>query len=253
MKIGILGVGHMGTAIIRGLANRYEASDLFVKGHHVNDALKNLQQELGFQILSDNDLSGLDVLFVATPAPATLAILKDTKIDDHTLLISAAQGITPAQIKELFPQNSVVCIVPNIPVAVNAGCIAMTRADAATPAAQKTADEILANLGTVVAVPARNAGIVGTIAGCGPAFVDVFMSALADAAVQNGLDRETAYKVAASMVFGSAKLALDTGTNPDVLKDQVTSPGGSTIKGVVGLDAKGFRNAVNHAVNEANG
>ncbi|USS84748.1 pyrroline-5-carboxylate reductase [Fructilactobacillus myrtifloralis] len=253
MKIGILGAGHMGTAIIRGLTNRYQSNDIFVKGHHVNDTLKSLQQELGFQILTNNDFSGLDVLFVTTPASATLTSLKDTQIDEQTLLISAAQGITPEQIKTIFPKNSVVCIVPNIPVAVNAGCIAMTKASAATPEDQQTANQILKNLGTVIAVPADNVGIVGTVAGCGPAFVDIFMSALADAAVQNGLDRQTATKVAASMVYGSGKLALQTGTAPDALKDQVTSPGGSTIKGVVGLDEKGFRAAINYAVNQANG
>ncbi|WP_429971878.1 pyrroline-5-carboxylate reductase dimerization domain-containing protein [Fructilactobacillus sp. Tb1] len=95
--------------------------------------------------------------------------------------------------------------------------------------------------------------MVGTVAGCGPAFVDVFLGALSDAAVQNGLDRETSYQVAAAMVMGSAKMALDTKLNPAELKDQVTSPGGSTIKGVVALDANGFRNAVNQAVNKANG
>ncbi|USS90314.1 pyrroline-5-carboxylate reductase family protein [Fructilactobacillus carniphilus] len=253
MKIGILGAGHMGSSIIRGLANCYSATDLLVKGHRVTPELQAFQREIGFQLLTENDFSAADVLFVTTPAPATQTILRATNVANHTIIISAVQGITPAQIQDIFPTNSAVCIIPNIPVAVNAGCIAMTKADAATPADQKTVDELLAQLGTIVAVPATNAGIVGTVAGCGPAFVDVFMSALADAAVQNGLDRKTAYQVAASMVFGSAKLALETGTNPDVLKDQVTSPGGSTIKGVVGLDEKGFRNAVNHAVNQANG
>ncbi|ANZ57775.1 pyrroline-5-carboxylate reductase [Fructilactobacillus lindneri] len=253
MNIGILGAGHMGSAIIRGLANKYDVNNIFVKGHHVNERLLNFQKEIGFQISKNDDLSNLDVLFITTPAAITINILDSVKLKPSTIIISAAQGVSPDSLKEVFPDNSVVAIVPNIPVAVNAGCIAMAKSDTATEKDQETADSILKSLGTLVPVAEKDLGIVGTVAGCGPAFVDVFLSALSDAAVQNGLDRETSYEVASSMVFGSAKLALDTKTNPAILKDQVTSPGGSTIKGVVALDQNGFRNAVNQAVNKANG
>ncbi|USS93410.1 pyrroline-5-carboxylate reductase [Fructilactobacillus ixorae] len=253
MKIGILGIGHMGTAILKGLCNCYDSSELYVKAHHVNDQLLALQRELGFQILTDEQLQEVDVLFITTPAAVTINILNGIQLNPQTTLISAVQGVTPTQLKTIFPENSVVCIIPNIPVAVNAGCIAMATTETATSDDQHRVTTILHQLGTIIPVPEANLGIVGTVAGCGPAFVDIFLSALSDAAVQNGLDRPTATKVAASMVYGSGKLALETGAAPDALKDQVTSPGGSTIKGVVGLDEKGFRAAINYAVNQANG
>ncbi|KRK58264.1 pyrroline-5-carboxylate reductase [Fructilactobacillus fructivorans] len=252
MKIGVLGAGHMGSAIIKGLVNKYDPHDIFVKGHHVTSELKDLSKTLGFTIVDDDFPSDLNVLFVTTPAPITVSVLKNTKLPDQTVIVSAAQGVTEAEINAVHKNNSVVCIVPNIPVAVNAGCIAVGESDHANEDDVKTALKVVENLGTLIKTSNQNLGIVGTVAGCGPAFVDVFMDALADAAVQNGLNRETAFKVAASMVQGSGKLALDTGISPATLKDQVTSPGGSTIKGVVALDATGFRNAVNKAVNDAN-
>ncbi|KRM92304.1 pyrroline-5-carboxylate reductase family protein [Fructilactobacillus florum] len=252
MKIGILGAGSMGSAIIRGLTTNYDADHIFVKIHHESAALASFQKELGFHFAETATLSEVDILFVATPAPTTLTILKDLPLASHTIIISAAQGVAPAEIQKLFPQNSVLAIIPNIPVAVNAGTIALERSQTVTPKDQQTAMKVLSSLGSVNTVAAEQLGILGTVAGCGPAFVDIFLSALADSAVQNGLDRKTAYQVAASMVAGSAKMALTTGTNPAILKDQVTSPGGSTIKGVLALDRHGFSNAVNEAINAAN-
>lgn len=253
MKIGVLGAGHMGSAMIRGLANKYDVNDIFVNGHRVSPRLLALQKEIGFQMMENNDFSAMDMLIVATPAPVTIDAIINVTVGDDTIIVSAAQGVSAKGIKNIFPKNSVICMIPNIPVAVNAGCIAVEKGGFATPEATEKANEVLGSLGTLIPVKSKDLGIAGTVGGCGPAFVDVFLSALGDAAVQNGLDRETAYKVAASMVTGSAKMALDTGLNPSDLKDQVTSPGGSTIKGVVALDANGFRNAVNQAVNKANG
>ncbi len=104
----------------------------------------------------------------------------------------------------------------------------------------------------MITVPESQLGIVGVVGGCGPAFVDVFMDALGDAAVKYGLDRQTAYQLIASMVKGSGALAYHSKLTPAQLRDQVTSPGGTTIRGVEALEKAGFRYAVIDAVNKAN-
>lgn len=104
----------------------------------------------------------------------------------------------------------------------------------------------------MISVKENQLSIVGTIGGCGPAFVDVFLDALGDAGVLNGMPRDLANKVAASMVKGSASLAYQSDLVPAQLRDQVCSPGGTTIKGVARLEKNGFRNAVIEAINAAN-
>ena len=113
-------------------------------------------------------------------------------------------------------------------------------------------EDFLAQLGDIITVKEDQLSIVGTIAGCGPAFVDVFLDALGDAGVLNGLSRSVANKLAASMVKGSSSLAYDSPLAPAQLRDQVCSPGGTTIKGVVDLEKNGFRYSIISAINKAN-
>lgn len=110
----------------------------------------------------------------------------------------------------------------------------------------------MSQLGDVIPVKEDQLSIVGTIGGCGPAFVDVFLDALGDAGVLNGLPRDLTNTLAASMVKGSASLAYESKTAPAILRDQVCSPGGTTIQGVASLEQNGFRYAVIDAVNKAN-
>ncbi|WP_429971650.1 pyrroline-5-carboxylate reductase family protein [Fructilactobacillus sp. Tb1] len=150
MKIAVLGAGHMGSAMIRGLANKYDVNDIFVKGHRVSPRLLAFQKEIGFQVMENNDFSDMDMLIVATPAPVTLDALNDVTVGAKTIIVSAAQGVSAKGIKNIFPKNSVICMVPNIPVAVNAGCIAIEKGDTATPADAEKANEVLGSMGTLV-------------------------------------------------------------------------------------------------------
>ena len=112
--------------------------------------------------------------------------------------------------------------------------------------------ELLATLGLVKEIREAQLETFGTVAGCSPAFVGIFMEALGDAAVLEGLPRDLSYEIVAQMIKGTATLALDTKKHPGALKDEVTSPGGSTIRGVVALEKNGFRYAVMDAVQQAN-
>ncbi|MCF6514643.1 pyrroline-5-carboxylate reductase [Lactobacillus sp. S2-2] len=258
MKIGIMGSGHMGSAIIEGLSNKYPVENLYVYNHRLSDHVKELQNKIQFNLSDQLETFvnyNLDVIFVVTPVLVTKKILNQlNELNSKSIIISAVQGITSDQIKQILPNNSNAITIPNIPVAINQGTIALANSkNYNNPQDEKIINNLLNSLGNVISVDEQNFGIVGTVGGCGPAFVDLFMDALADAQVQNGLDRKTAYKVAASMVSGAGQLAFQKEISPADLKDQVTSPGGSTIKGVVELDHNNFRSTINKAVNAANG
>ena len=102
MKIGVLGAGHMGRAMIRGLANKYDVNDIFVNGHRVSPRLLALQKEIGFQMMENNDFSAMDMLIVATPAPVTIDALINVTVGDDTIIVSAAQGVSAKGIKNIF-------------------------------------------------------------------------------------------------------------------------------------------------------
>ena len=129
---------------------------------------------------------------------------------------------------------------------------AVTRGENVTDEEFETAKEILSSAGVVEAVPEKLMDCVTAVSGSGPAFVFMFIEALADAAVRCGMPRAQAYTYAAQTVKGSADLVLETGKHPAVLKDSVCSPAGTTIAGVAALEANGFRNAVIEAVTAAN-
>ena len=131
----------------------------------------------------------------------------------------------------------------NGPAMVGEGVFLFEKTNSLKPEERAQIWQLFENLGTVEELPDNLMGIGGAISGCGPAFVDLFIEAYADAAVKYGIPRATAYKLVSQTVLGSAKLQLQTGEHPAVLKDNVCSPAGSTIRGVTALEENGLRNA----------
>lgn len=255
MKVGIIGIGHMGQAIIDGLLNTMKSEELILSNHRINDAMTTYQEEHQIEVVTDNQSvinAHPDFVIFTTPAPVTLAVMQEFKtLSAQTVILSAAAGISLAEINAILPEQPVALLMPNTPVAVNHGTLGVALNEYITDS--EPIESFLQQLGDVFIISEREFGIFGTVTGCGPAFVDVFMAALGDAAVKNGLNRELAYQAAASMVKGSASLMQETNIAPDVLKDQVTTPGGSTIRGVVALEQHAFRAAVIDAVEASNG
>ncbi|MGC6767824.1 pyrroline-5-carboxylate reductase [Enterococcus sp. LJL51] len=257
MNIGFIGAGHMGGAMIEGLlkAEAVAPNHLYVKGGSSGTAEK-LQRKLGFQLADDYAaFQECKVVFIATGANIVLSILKELSpfLGKDCLVISVAAGHTVAQAQEaLGSEKYVVHAIPNTPVSVNEGMIGVVYGSNLPEAEKETAKELLESLGKVTEVPEHLLATVGTVAGCSPAFVDIFMEALGDAGVMEGLPRALAYEIVEQMVLGSARLAIETGKHPGELKDGVTSPGGSTIKGVAALEKNGFRYALIDAVKQAN-
>lgn len=254
MKIAIIGVGAMGGAILKGYCH-HGGFDLLTMNPQ-NPRVSQLTDKLGVKLVhqaSQVVAAQPDVVIMTTPAPVTVDVARTLgKLPSATVVISAAAGISQAALREVLPTQTIATIIPNTPVAVNAGAIGLAMPDQASAGAQQIIKDALAPLGDIIEVPENQLGIVGVIGGCGPAFVDVFMDAMSDAAVLHGMSRQTAYELVASMVKGSGALATATKEAPALLRDQVTSPGGTTIRGVAALEKDGFRHAVIDAVNKAN-
>ena len=251
MKVTIIGVGNMGSAIIKGLT--HTQSFTLSAMNPVNPRVTKLAETLNFKLVNtSSEVVSLspDVVILTTPAPVTAAVAKDLAVlNDDTIFISAAAGITHETLAKALPNKVIANIIPNTPVEVNAGTIGLALPAEIPAEALSKVMTVLDSLGDVIEVPERQLDIIGVVGGCGPAFVD----AMSDGAVKHGLDRQTAYQVIASMVKGTGALAYDSKITPSLLRDQVTSPAGTTIKGVEALEKHGFRYAIMDAVNKANG
>ena len=142
-------------------------------------------------------------------------------------------------------------VMPNTPALVNKGASALAGGTRATDADLALAESILAAVGTVTRVAEPLLDAVTGLSGSGPAYIYTIIEALADGGVREGLTREQAIMLAAQTVAGSAEMVLQTGLHPAVLRDQVTSPGGTTIAALATLEAKGLRSALIEAVTTA--
>ena len=167
------------------------------------------------------------------------------------LIISIMAGVTLARLAEKFPNLPIVRVMPNNPAQIGEAMSAFCVNDLADEQDKKWCEEILSAVGEAVLVDESQMDAVCGLSGSAPAFMYAVLEALADGGVMMGLPRATAYKLAAQTMKGSAEMYLKTGKHPGELKDMVTSPGGTTIKGMYALEKMGLRAAVMSAVEEA--
>ena len=165
------------------------------------------------------------------------------------LVISVAAGYPFDRLEQdLAPGTHHLSTVPNTPVSVGEGVIICEEKHSLTAEEYRLVQALFAPLGLMQPVETHLMGIAGTVSGCGPAFVSMFIEALGDAGVMHGLPRATAYRLAGQMVAGTGKLLVEQGAHPGTMKDAVCSPAGTTIVGVAALERKGLRSAVIDAV-----
>lgn len=257
MKIAFFGAGQIGGALIEGLLTSgfVTTDNLYVKGGHSGTA-EALQSHLGFHLLKDmSTIKDCDVVVIATIPRVVPDVLKEIKeyVTRETIVISIASSPSNSVIHSALGADiSVAHGIPNTPIRVLAGMTPISFATDCGPRQKQRALDLFNAVGSAIEVDETLLTTFGTVAGCSPAFIAVFMEALADAAVANGIPRNQAYQVVAQTVLGTATLAAKTGMSPATLKDEVCSPGGSTIQGVVALEKNGLRFAVMDAVNQAN-
>ena len=164
---------------------------------------------------------------------------------DRFILVNIAAGLNIEDLRRMAGSDyPVINLKPNTPAAIGQGMSLYLCSPDITKAEEALFLEALEGSGRLLSLPEKRMDIGGVLAGCGPAFVDIFIEALADGGVACGLPRATATELAAQMVAGSAGLVLESGKHPGQLKDEVCSPGGVTIQGVRALERSGFRSAV---------
>ena len=253
-KLGIIGYGNMGSAIIRGLieSGMYEAKSVCVVD--VDPEKCEAARGDGCVVLdSIGELdSAVDTVIVAVKPGMVCDVLGELDSPSGDLLIiSIAAGISADTIESVLPNNPVIRVMPNTPCLIGAGAIAVARGKNAHGGHAKKAMEIMGALGYVCEVPEYLMDAVTGLSGSGPAYVALVIDALADGGVRMGLPRPTALRLAAQTVFGAAKMVLDRNIAPSALRDMVTSPGGTTIEGISVLESRAFRSALIDAVEAA--
>ncbi len=256
-RIGFLGAGKMATALARGFvhAGMVFPSEI-TASDPVDAARKRFATEVGAATVATNleVAKAADILFLATKPDQTTAVLKEISqaFTQKHLIISIAAGVTLGKLEAALPAGArVIRVMPNTPALVGAGASAFALGQSATAADGELAQKLLAAVGLALPVKEALLDAVTGLSGSGPAYVYQFIEALSDGGVAAGLPRDVATKLAAQTVLGAAKMVLETGQHPGALKDQVTSPGGTTIEGVHELEKGKLRGTVMSAVRAA--
>lgn len=253
-SIAFIGGGNMATAIIRGMldSNVAAANDITVSAP--TEATRDrLSKKFGIHVTADNQAAAADadVLILAVKPKVLDTVVPEISgsVNSETLVISIAAGRSIADIQSGFSiPMKIIRSMPNTPAMVGEAMSALCASDGVTGEEQDYALKLFSSFGRAEYVSEALMPAVTGVSGSSPAFVYMFIEAMTDAAVAAGMPREKAYTFAAQSVYGSAKMVLETGLHPGVLKDQVTSPAGTTIAGVKSLEEHGFRGAVMDAI-----
>lgn len=255
--VGFVGGGNMAEALVRGLLEAGATNTVQVRvAEPAASRRDHLMQQYGIETTADNAVlaSWADVVVLAVKPKNVAAALVGVAegLGPDGLVISIAAGVPTTRIEGLLADGTrVVRAMPNTPATVLSGATAVAAGGAATGADLELAVTIFEAVGRCVVVPESALDAVTGLSGSGPAYVMLVIEALADGGVKAGLPRDVALGLAAQTVYGAAKLQIESGEHPGVLKDRVTSPGGTTIAGLAQLEARGLRSALIEAVDAA--
>lgn len=254
--IGFIGGGNMAEAIIKGLISGGMAPHNIYVADPVLDRRAHLATTLSVRTSDDNNevaqTSELIILSIKPQMAASALSALESSVTPEKLIISIMAGVSTTLIEESLPNGSrVVRAMPNTPALVQSAATAICGGRRATEADLALAKELFTLVGTVYQVGERQMDAVTGVSGSGPAYVFSFIEALSDAGVKNGLPRDVAHGLAIQTVLGSAQLLQQTGEHPAVLRDRVSSPGGTTIAALHTLENGRFNGLVMDAVDAA--
>lgn len=247
-KTVCIGVGAMGGALLRGALAQgiLQASDvsIVVRRPEHRDELVDELGVTGFVELPD--MAQFDTIILAIKPQVLPSVLSQlTSVKAGATVISVAAGVTLDTLHKALPTAVLYRAMPNTPASIGCGMTALT----ADNDADTTLVEALFNaVGEVAVVSEADLDRLGALSGAGPGYMFVILDALADAGVRIGLPRQLAIKAAAQTMYGAGKMALESGTHPAILRDQVTSPGGTTIAGIGAMEKGGLRSALQDGV-----
>ncbi len=250
-KTLFIGAGSMGGALLRGA---FLEKTLLPENIRVTvkteDHAYALLDELGVHAsVHLPDLTEIETIILAVKPqilPEVLTQIKDIK--PGTVVISLAAGVTLETLSNALPQAILFRAMPNTPAAIGAGMTALTVNNEAGKPYLNTVAALFKAIGEVVIVNEVDLDRLGALSGAGPGYMFVILDALANAGVRIGLPRDLAIKAAAQTMYGAGKMAVETGKHPAILRDQVTSPGGTTIAGISAMEKGGLRSALQEGV-----
>lgn len=253
-KVGFIGCGNMASAIIGGLISNTDIrADEIIAADASQEALDKTAAKQHINITTDNGHAALnsDVLFLSVKPQFYETVIDGIKdiLPSGQIIVTIAPGKTLQWLSERLGNNiKIVRTMPNTPALVGAGITGVCRNELVNDEEFSYIMSLLGSFGLAEAIPETLMDACVSVSGSSPAYVFMFIEAMADAAVADGMPRTQAYKFAAQAVLGSAKMVLETGKHPGELKDMVCSPAGTTIEAVRVLEEKGFRSAVIEAM-----
>lgn len=254
-RIGLVGVGAMGSALLKGLLASGIAAEKIIVADA--DAAKLQQVAAAYQVTTGQagDVAGsARIIFLAVKPQDMQSLLLQMSPLLHPcqVLVSVAAGVTIAEIEEsITAQVGVIRVMPNTPCLIGAGAVAISVGHHAKKEDVHTVESWLKNIGSVHLVPEKWLDAVTGVSGSGPAYVYLFLEALADGGVMAGLPRALAQQLAVETVLGAAQMVKETEQHPALLRELVTSPGGTTAAALFTLEQGSFRGLLQQAVKTA--
>ncbi len=252
MKVGFIGCGNMGGALARAIC-RISEIKVYISDANASKA-ESFAKEAGAFVSSNDEIAkSCDFIFLGVKPnifSSVLASISDALSENKdSVIISMAAGVSLDKAKNaLGADHPIIRIMPNTPAAIGEGMITWCKNELVNSEQSENFLKILSHAGRLDEIPENLIDAASAVAGCGPAFAYMFIEALADGAVACGLPRDKAMLYACEMLKGSASMVMKTCKHPGLLKDEVCSPGGSTIEGVCALEDGAFRATVSSAV-----
>ena len=246
MKLAFIGMGNMAYAILKGGCDRGFFNPAHVSAYDINTMrLAEVAAETGIT-------AAVSAAEAARQADMVLLAVKPNVVESVVAVLSIASGWTTEKLRALLPESArVMFVIPNTPCMVGEGMAIAEEGSSFTQEEQEYVRELFSAIGQYRVVPQKLMNGASTLTGCGPAFIDLIMEGLADGAVYHGVPRQLAYELAAQTVIGAGKMLLESGLHPGALKDNVCSPGGTTIRGIRAMEDAGVRAAMIDAIDAA--
>lgn len=253
--IAIIGAGNIGRSLIGGLLSTHDIDPTRIRATRRSEASLELLREQfsGIRIGTDNRQAVKEATLIVLAvkpqnAAEVIAEIKDD-VSSDALIISVLAGVTTEGLKSRFERDlAIIRTMPNTPMLVDEGATAIAAGRSAAPEHIEIARRMFEAVGRVEVVPEYLMDAVTGLSGSGPAYVYMFIEALTDAGVKQGIPRPISARLATQTVFGAAKLVRETGKHPAILKDEVTTPGGTAIAAVAELESHGLRTMLINAV-----
>jgi pyrroline-5-carboxylate reductase len=255
-SIGFIGAGNMAEAIISGLIKKALIAPKEIKVFDIKpERMDHLKSAFGIECTASVQgvVSSRDIIILAVKPDQITTLLQGIKGSlVGKLIISIAAGVTlKSMLDVLGAEARIVRVMPNTPALVLQGATVLATSSSCMDQEKEIVKEIFSAVGICLEMEEKFINAVTALSGSGPAFCFLFLEAMCDGAVQAGLPRDVALRLAAATMGGAAAMVLELGKHPGQLKDMVTSPSGTTIEGISVLESKGFRSAVIEAVTAA--